>query len=421
MRKIIMLALACLSVTASFSATTSFADFDRRAREGERLNVVFFGASLTWGANATDQATTTYRAQVGDMFEKAYPKAHFKFYDAAIGGTGSQLGVFRLNRDVLQKKPDLVFLDFSANDDIYSDDLQRMASYESLIRRIILEAKAPVVQMIFPFEWNIKSAKLEDMKRRTAHIALSNEYHTAMGDAIEDLQGIVARKETTIEKIWPYDGVHPGDYGYTLFAQTAWKAYQKAVKDNLTSIAPEKMHFADTYMQWNRAKISSIYAADKLPRGWAVGHPSLTAAWYDGLMSRWLDDETIATGVNNKVNADGTTVPGFIGPERLKVLIQGSVLMLFGEKTMASGNYRVYIDGILMPVPGQRELRTEFSASSQVFGGNVQLIDMITDSLDPTVEHVLEIEPMLTQKNKELRIESICVAGGPATVKPFQY
>lgn len=421
MRKIIMLALACLSVTASFSATTSFADFDRRARDGERLNVVFFGASLTWGANATDQATTTYRAQVGDMFEKAYPKAHFKFYDAAIGGTGSQLGVFRLNRDVLQKKPDLVFLDFSANDDIYSDDSQRMSSYESIMRRIILETKAPVVQMIFPFEWNVRSAKLEDMKRRTAHIALSTAYHTAVGDTVAEIQEIVAKKETTIEKIWPFDGVHPGDYGYTLFANSAWQAYQKAVKDKLTCVAPDKMLYPDTYMHWNRMKISSLYAADKLPQGWAVGHPTLTAAWYDGLMSRWLDDETIATGVNNKVNADGTKAPGFFGPESLKVLIQGSVVMLFGEKTMASGNYRVYIDGKLMPVPGQREIRTEFTASSQVYGGNVQLIDMITDSLDPTVEHVLMIEPMLTPQNKELRIESICVAGGPATVKPFQY
>jgi hypothetical protein len=32
----------------------SFARFDRRANAGERLNVVFFGCSLTWGANATD-------------------------------------------------------------------------------------------------------------------------------------------------------------------------------------------------------------------------------------------------------------------------------------------------------------------------------------------------------------------------------
>ncbi len=57
-----------------------------------------------------------------DRFEQEYPAAHFRFRDAAIGGTGSQLGVFRLDRDVLAHNPDLVFVDFTANDDINSAD-----------------------------------------------------------------------------------------------------------------------------------------------------------------------------------------------------------------------------------------------------------------------------------------------------------
>ena len=67
--------------------SASFAEFDRRARAGEELTVVFFGASLTWGANATDQALTSYRARTKDLLEARYPKARFRCYDAAIGGT----------------------------------------------------------------------------------------------------------------------------------------------------------------------------------------------------------------------------------------------------------------------------------------------------------------------------------------------
>ncbi len=125
-------------------AMPSFRDFDRRARAGERLNVVFFGASLTWGANASDPQQTSYRANVARRFEAAYPAAHFKFWDAAIGGTGSQLGAFRLQRDVLRHHPDLVFLDFSANDDITSADTETLASYESLVRRIVTRRQMPV-------------------------------------------------------------------------------------------------------------------------------------------------------------------------------------------------------------------------------------------------------------------------------------
>ena len=44
-------------------AGCAFADFDHQAKEGEHLSVVFFGASLTWGANATDPQLTSYRGQ----------------------------------------------------------------------------------------------------------------------------------------------------------------------------------------------------------------------------------------------------------------------------------------------------------------------------------------------------------------------
>src|SRR5437868_131691 len=126
------------------AAAPSFKDFDQRAKAGEHLSVVFFGASLTWGANASDPQLTSYRGLMAKRLEDAYPQARFKFWDAAIGGTGSQLGVFRFEHDVLSRKPDLVFLDFSANDDINSADEETLASYESLVRRVIVDAKAPV-------------------------------------------------------------------------------------------------------------------------------------------------------------------------------------------------------------------------------------------------------------------------------------
>ena len=86
---------------------------------------------------------TSYRARIGQRLEQAYPKAHFTFWDAAIGGTTSQLGVFRLQRDVVRRKPDLVFLDFSANDDIYSAAPETLASYEALVRRILRRHEPP--------------------------------------------------------------------------------------------------------------------------------------------------------------------------------------------------------------------------------------------------------------------------------------
>jgi len=69
---------------APLSKSTSFAYFDRLARAGERLTVAFFGASLTWGANASDPQKTSYRADVARRFEAAYPRAHFRFWTSPV-------------------------------------------------------------------------------------------------------------------------------------------------------------------------------------------------------------------------------------------------------------------------------------------------------------------------------------------------
>lgn len=399
-----------------------FADFDRRALAGDHLNVVFFGASLTWGANATDPQLTSYRADVARHFEETYPRAHFKFFDGAIGGTGSQLGIFRLERDGLRHHPDLVFLDFSANDDIHSATPETLASYEAIIRRILLEAHAPVVQVIFPFLWDAAAGNTNGMPRRDAHLALSLAYHTAVGDAIALTQERVKAGVTTLAQLWPADGVHPGNAGYELFADAAWNAYRKAVTDKLVCSPPEKMVNAPTYMHSARVRITSL---GPLPEGWHAGTPNLTSAYFDMLMSRWLDDEAVASTepVAHAASQPEKAAPSPAKqPGRLRVRFSGSMVMLFGECTSKSGKYRVYIDGKLIARRSGdgKVLADDFDAGdfARRAAGNVHLVQVLAEALDDSIEHSLDIQPVFAAEvAQELRIESICVAGGKATVK----
>jgi len=399
------------------TAATSFENFDRRAKAGERLNVVFFGASLTWGANASDPVYTSYRPQTIDWLEQMYPKAVFKSWDAAIGGTGSNLGVFRFDRDVLGHEADIIFLDFSANDDIYSAGADQGASYESLVRRGILDARCPVVVMIFPFKWNVAAGSTAGMAGRDQHIEIASAYNCPVGDAITLGIEHVKAKQITLDEIWPADGVHPGDRGYALFADAAKAAYTEAVDKKMVCSAPEKMLYESTYMTNARVRISSL---EPLPEGWSVGRPNLVAAWYDGLMSRWLDDETIAANQKTVTeNGKKKTLPVKVKPLRVKV--NASIVMLFGEETKKSGSYRVCIDDKYLAVQrvGQdRKIVSEFSANSERMGGNRQHAQVIVNGLDTSVDHIIEIEPLLSEDSEqELRLESICVAGGKATVE----
>ena len=405
------------SLKASDERRPDFKEFDRKAKAGERLNVVFFGASLTWGANASDPLLTSYRAQISRRLEKEYPEARFTFWDGAIGGTGSQLGVFRFDREVVRHNPDLIFLDFSANDDIGSYDEETLASYESLVRRALLEAHAPLVQVIFPFQWNIP-ASLESMKRRTAHREIAQAYNVPIGDAIELIQQRVKSGEVKIEEVWPFDGVHPGDKGYTQFADAAWTAFKQGVGEGRVCAAPEKMLHPDYYMKYARIKFSTL---GELPAGWHVGMPNPNSPCFDFTMSRWLDDETIASN-RKDVMEDGKkkSVPQDVA--RMKLKVQARAVFFFGESTTKSCKYKVYVDGKVLEYSpgGKKEPTTIFDAADfgKRLNGNGHYFQKVTIALDPAVEHTVEIEPNFeADKDQELRLESICVAGGEATVK----
>jgi lysophospholipase L1-like esterase len=406
-RLLFVLYFSCCIVSglAAEKDGADFGEFDRRARAGERLSVVFFGASLTWGANASDPMQTSYRALIAKRLEAKYPKAHFKFFDGAIGGTGSQLGIFRLERDVLRHKPDLVFLDFSANDGITTADGETLASYEAIVRRIITEAKAPVVQVAFPFSWDVQRGKLEAMHRRIAHKKISKTYSTAFGDAIALCKERIESKETALKKIWPFDGVHPGDAGYVVFADAAWVAFEKAIKDKRACVAPNQMLHGDTYLRPRRIRISSL---KPLPAGWTVQPPNPVSAHFDMLMSRWLDDETVAAMPKGK--AENVAL--------LKMKFRGSMVMLFGESTEKSVKYRVLIDDKLVTREekqgGKTVVLKEFNGAELAarVKGNCHHVQILATGLDPKREHTLEIQPLFTGKaGEELRLESICVAG----------
>ena len=414
-----MFMLMLLTCISKAGADTSFANFDARAQKGERLTVVFFGASLTWGANATDPSTTSYRAVMADRLQDKYPKSSFKFYDAAIGGPGSQLGVFRLDRDVLRRKPDLVFVDFTANDDITSNNADHSASYEAIIRRLVAEAKVPVVQVLFPFKWNASATDTKGMPRHAINLAIGKAYGTPVGDAVTLVQQRIKEGKVKADELWDTDPVHPGDEGYKLFAEAAWNGFEEGVAQKMVPAAPEKMLNADTYTHASRVRISSLYEKGKLPGGWSIGKPSLGAAFHDAVMSRWLDDVVVAKNYVNVKGADGKETSTPVTPARIKAKFNGSVLMLFGEETLDSGTYRVYIDGVAVTRMVKGKTTDIFDASARNFGGSRHHTQEIAIGLDATKEHTVEIEPVFVEgQHQELRIESICVAGGKATVTP---
>ena len=399
-------ALMAMGMCAGAStATPSFESFAQRAEAGDRLTVVFFGGSLSWGARASNPQTTSYRAIVGRQMEAQYPQAQLKCIDAAIGGTGSQLGAFRLDRDVLAYEPDLVFLDYTLNDGAYETTPDTLASQEAIVRRLITEAHCPVIQMFLAARSFVTDGTTEKMKRRTAHLEIAKAYNVPCGDAITLMQDKHKKGEIDLDAIWTpesFDTCHPGDKGYAMYAEAAWAAFNQAVADKVVCSAPQAMLNADTYTHVARVRLSSLAP---LPPGWRVTAPSTDYCAFDFLMTRWLDDLTVAA---NFIPKDRSKTEPIEPAKPLKLGFRGGTVLLFGQSSPRSAKGKLTIDG----------KETQFATCQLGPNNTGRMVHVAATGLDPAVDHSLEIVPVFgaPEQPLEVCIESVCVAGGDARV-----
>ena len=107
-------------------------------------NIVWIGGSYAAGAaheQGTDVLPTGVTAKpfakiITDYLGTQY-KETVNYYNVAIGGTTSEYGLARFERDVISKDPDVVFIEFSGNDRMYSSYFDRPSiAVEGMIRRI---------------------------------------------------------------------------------------------------------------------------------------------------------------------------------------------------------------------------------------------------------------------------------------------
>ena len=385
-----------LAVFAS-AAPPSLANFAVKAEKREPLSVVFFGGSLTFGANASDPNVTSYRGRMMEWLRGKYPQTPITFHDAAIGGSGSQLGMFRLERDVLRHKPDLVFLDFTVNDGSDETDVQNLASYETIVRTLLAN-RVTVMPVIMLFKWHADKPDITP-PRHEAHRRLAAAYGLPAADVCAEIRR-KAKAGLNPADLWNMgDGAHPGDEGYRLFFEAVRDRFMDATLEKDQPSIPPVSVFPDLYPKRTRTRVS-----DHLPPGWSMRKTWRTALWFDGMASRWMGD--VAT-------ASAKAKPG-----ALEFAFDGSMVGFFGERNGLTPPVRIWIDGqpILSPQAKDGDslwrLDTSRFAPPKKGSGNLFMWQVISRDL-PEGKHTLRIEPVWdgADPDAELRIESICSAG----------
>ena len=126
------------------------------------MRIAFIGGSITQGAGAIPIHTECYAYKTFQGFCRLAGKGteeNVHYIKAGVGGTPSELGMLRYERDVLRGgsvEPDIVVVEFAVNDE---GDETKGECYDSLVRKILSAGNSPAVILLFAVfsdDWNLQ-------------------------------------------------------------------------------------------------------------------------------------------------------------------------------------------------------------------------------------------------------------------------
>lgn len=178
-----------------------------RAEKGEPLAIGFLGGSITQGSLAS-RPENCYAASVFRWWNNQFPAAEFTYINAGIGGTTSHFGVARAEEDLLYARPDVIFVEYSVNDD---DNEHFKECYEGLVRKLLKCEWEPAVILLHNRFYDDGHSAQRVHDEVGGHYGLPGIY---MGDAVYPF---VAAGKIPMDEITP-DGLHPNDKGHAMLA-----------------------------------------------------------------------------------------------------------------------------------------------------------------------------------------------------------
>ncbi len=249
------------------------------------VKVGYLGGSIT--------AQPGWRVKSLAHFKQVYPNVKFTEINAAIGGTGSDLGAFRVQQDVLSKQPDLLFVEFAVNDGGAAPD-QIIRCMEGIVRQTwranpscdicfvytLVEGMAPgIAAGKFPRSASAMEKVADHYGIPTIHFGLEVSRLSQDGKLLwkSPLPKTPAEKAALGDKVvFAPDSVHP-------HVETGHQLYLAAIQRSLPAIGqasgkPMKHELPAPLVADNfeRATLTSITAA-KLPAGVAPLDPAQDA------------------------------------------------------------------------------------------------------------------------------------------------
>jgi lysophospholipase L1-like esterase len=260
-------------------------NFFHKAQTGKSVTIAYIGGSIT-------QAVHGYRTSSARFIQSMYPSVKMKAINAGVSGTGTDLGACRLQEQVLQFHPDLVFIEFAVNG-AYKEGM------EGMIRQIRKQDPTIDICLIYTIHGTHTNTyvsgkipeNIQGLETLADHYKLPS-IHMGLHPALLEQEGKLIWKTNskTVEGkiVFSNDGIHPLQEGGDLYAGAIARS-MLSMKKNAT---PQK-HTLPVALLGNAWETARMYAPQQLAtfsKEWEKIHTKDTAylrqfaGWFPYLM-----------------------------------------------------------------------------------------------------------------------------------------
>ena len=226
-------------------------------KNGVDTTVLFCGGSITVGENHTEYDEhghqKGYAYWTKEWLKNNYdPQNKLSFVNASISGTGSEIGIARAQKDVIEHSPDIVFIEFAANN---GSTLFYRQTYESLIRKVMSLPNDPAIVLVFSC---------------TSYTGSSESYMKKIGDhynlpmftfdkGFRAITGTLDKDRTDpIFRMFTEDATHPNQEGHILMS----KALCYFLRNVIEGQKDEKNAYPSTPSMTGYDKYDSLVSVD---------------------------------------------------------------------------------------------------------------------------------------------------------------
>lgn len=233
-----------------FTVRRGLPSFSSKVKSGGDVTVAFIGGSITHGGFC-------YRLQLAKYLEGRYPGVNFTWVNAGVPGTGTDLGAFRVDEQVLTAHPDLVFVEFSANGG-YAPGL------EGIIRKIRKASPSTDICLLYAateadmraYQQGRLPEVVEGQERVAEHYGLPSVHMARTAAAMEAAGELVwkgKKDDASGKTVFSTDGLHPAKAGGTLYAQAIARALEHIA--GVSPKAPGSLPDALFGEEWENARM----------------------------------------------------------------------------------------------------------------------------------------------------------------------